>query len=187
MAQSARARAEQCRSRAERAGRVFVGGEQHTADPRGTGTAAEGGGIVEERGIASGAAAGRKLSPLAAARSGGGEDPISIPECDLSEGAQRGGVVSLAVLEALGVKDTGEKVLLSLMSAGAKSTDGWQMLLEDLAARKMSHTGPQAVQLFNSFLATACFGALATRFRSYAPDAGHRPRVPGHGCLQCLR
>ncbi len=35
------------------------------------------------------------------------------------------------------MKDTGEKVLLSLMSAGAESTDGWQMLLEDLAARKM--------------------------------------------------
>ena len=48
-----------------------------------------------------------------------------------------GRVVSLPVLVALGVKDTGEKVLLSLMSAGAESTDGWQMLLEDLAARKM--------------------------------------------------
>jgi transposase-like protein len=48
-----------------------------------------------------------------------------------------GRVVSLAVLVALGVKDTGEKVLLSLMSVGAESTDGWQMLLEDLAARKM--------------------------------------------------
>jgi transposase-like protein len=48
-----------------------------------------------------------------------------------------GRVVSLAILVALGVKDTGEKVLLSLMSAGAESTDGWQMLLEDLAARKM--------------------------------------------------
>ncbi len=48
-----------------------------------------------------------------------------------------GRVVSLAVLVALGVKDTGEKVLLSLMSAGAESSDGWQMLLEDLAARKM--------------------------------------------------
>ena len=48
-----------------------------------------------------------------------------------------GRVVSLAVLVALGVKDTGEKVLLSLMTAGAESADGWQMLLEDLAARKM--------------------------------------------------
>jgi len=38
---------------------------------------------------------------------------------------------------ALGVKETGEKVLLSLMTAGAESSDGWQMLLEDLAARKM--------------------------------------------------
>jgi putative transposase len=48
-----------------------------------------------------------------------------------------GRVVSLAVLVALGVKPSGEKVLLSLMSAGAESTDGWQMLLEDLAARRM--------------------------------------------------
>ncbi len=48
-----------------------------------------------------------------------------------------GRVVSLAVLVALGVKQSGEKVLLSLMSAGAESTDGWQMLLEDLAARRM--------------------------------------------------
>ena len=48
-----------------------------------------------------------------------------------------GRVVSLAVLVALGVKDTGEKVLLSLMTAGAESADGWQILLEDLAARKM--------------------------------------------------
>jgi len=48
-----------------------------------------------------------------------------------------GRVVSLAVLVALGVKDTGEKVLLSLMSAGAESIDGWQVLLEDLATRKM--------------------------------------------------
>jgi len=54
-----------------------------------------------------------------------------------------GRVVSLAVLVALGVKDTGEKVLLSLMSAGAESTDGWQMMLEDLAARKMGR--PQLV------------------------------------------
>jgi transposase-like protein len=48
-----------------------------------------------------------------------------------------GRVVSLAVLVALGVKETGEKVLLSLMTAGAESADGWQLLLEDLAARKM--------------------------------------------------
>jgi putative transposase len=48
-----------------------------------------------------------------------------------------GKVVSLAVLVALGVRENGEKVLLSLMSAGAESADGWQLLLEDLAARKM--------------------------------------------------
>ncbi len=48
-----------------------------------------------------------------------------------------GKVVSLAVLVALGVRENGEKVLLSLMSAGAESADGWQLLLEDLAARRM--------------------------------------------------
>lgn len=48
-----------------------------------------------------------------------------------------GRVVSLPVLVALGVRENGEKVLLSLMTAGAESADGWQMLLEDLAARKM--------------------------------------------------
>ncbi len=48
-----------------------------------------------------------------------------------------GRVVSLAVLVALGVRANGEKVLLSLLTAGAESTDGWQMLLDDLAARKL--------------------------------------------------
>ena len=48
-----------------------------------------------------------------------------------------GRVVSLAVLVALGVRENGEKVLLSLMTAGAESADGWQLLLDDLAARKM--------------------------------------------------
>lgn len=48
-----------------------------------------------------------------------------------------GRVVSLAVLVALGVRENGEKVLLSLMTAGAESADGWQMSLEDLAARKV--------------------------------------------------
>lgn len=48
-----------------------------------------------------------------------------------------GRVVSLPVLVALGVREDGEKVLLSLMTTGAESADGWQLLLEDLAARKM--------------------------------------------------
>jgi len=48
-----------------------------------------------------------------------------------------GKVISLPVLVALGVRDNGEKVLLSLMTTGAESADGWQLLLEDLAARKM--------------------------------------------------
>jgi len=48
-----------------------------------------------------------------------------------------GRVVSLPVLVALGVREDGEKVLLSLMTTGAESADGWQLLLDDLAARKM--------------------------------------------------
>ena len=48
-----------------------------------------------------------------------------------------GKVVSLPVLVALGVGENGEKVLLSLMTTGAESADGWQLLLDDLVARKM--------------------------------------------------
>jgi putative transposase len=48
-----------------------------------------------------------------------------------------GKVVSLPVLVALGVRENGEKVLLSLMTTGAESADGWLLLLEDLSARKM--------------------------------------------------
>ncbi len=48
-----------------------------------------------------------------------------------------GRVVSLPVLVALGVQENGEKVLLSLMTTGAESADGWQLLLDDLATRKM--------------------------------------------------
>jgi len=48
-----------------------------------------------------------------------------------------GKVVSLPVLVALGVRENGEKALLSLTTAGAESADGWQMLLEGLAARRM--------------------------------------------------
>ncbi|MGH9792864.1 MAG: IS256 family transposase [Candidatus Acidiferrales bacterium] len=48
-----------------------------------------------------------------------------------------GRVVSLAVLVALGVRENGAKVLLSLLTAGAESADGWQLLLDDLAARNM--------------------------------------------------
>ena len=48
-----------------------------------------------------------------------------------------GKVVSLPVLVALGVRENGEKELLSLMTTGAESADGWQLLLDDLVARKM--------------------------------------------------
>jgi len=46
-------------------------------------------------------------------------------------------VVSLPVLVALGVKETGEKVLLALATGGAETGAAWQMLLEDLAARHL--------------------------------------------------
>ncbi len=48
-----------------------------------------------------------------------------------------GRVVALAVLVALGVKASGEKQLLTLHTAGAERTTAWEMLLEDLAARKL--------------------------------------------------
>jgi putative transposase len=48
-----------------------------------------------------------------------------------------GRVVSLPVLVALGVRENSEKVLLSLMTTGAESADGWQLLLDDLTVRKM--------------------------------------------------
>lgn len=46
-------------------------------------------------------------------------------------------VVSLPVLVALGVKETGEKALLALATGGAETGAAWQMLLEDLAARHL--------------------------------------------------
>ena len=52
--------------------------------------------------------------------------------------ARSGGrVVSVPVLVALGVRANGEKVLLSLMAAGAERTSAWEALLEDLVVRKM--------------------------------------------------
>jgi transposase-like protein len=41
-------------------------------------------------------------------------------------------VVSLPVLVVLGVRENGEKVLLSLMTTGAESADGWQLLLDNM-------------------------------------------------------
>jgi putative transposase len=54
-----------------------------------------------------------------------------------------GKVVSLPVLVALGVKDTGEKVLLALATGGAETAAAWQMMLEDLAARHLGR--PQLI------------------------------------------
>jgi transposase-like protein len=48
-----------------------------------------------------------------------------------------GRVASLPVLVALGVQENGEKLLVSLQTAGSESVVGWQMLLEDLAARHL--------------------------------------------------
>lgn len=52
-----------------------------------------------------------------------------------------GKVLSLPVLVALGVREDGEKVLQSLMTTGAESADGWQLLVADLVARKMAVPG----------------------------------------------
>jgi putative transposase len=54
-----------------------------------------------------------------------------------------GKVVSLPVLVALGVKGTGEKVLLALATGGAETAAAWQMMLEDLAARHLGR--PQLI------------------------------------------
>jgi putative transposase len=54
-----------------------------------------------------------------------------------------GKVVSLPVLVALGVKDTGEKVLLALAIAGAETGAAWQGMLEELAARHLGR--PQLI------------------------------------------
>lgn len=48
-----------------------------------------------------------------------------------------GKVVSLPVLVALGVKATGEKILLALVLPGAETGAAWEMLLADLAARHL--------------------------------------------------
>jgi transposase-like protein len=51
-----------------------------------------------------------------------------------------GKVVSLPVLVALGVKETGQKTLLALAIAGAETGAAWQMLLEDLVARHLGRS-----------------------------------------------
>jgi transposase-like protein len=48
-----------------------------------------------------------------------------------------GKVVSLPVLVALGVKETGEKILLALAIAGAETGAAWEGVLEDLVARHL--------------------------------------------------
>ena len=59
------------------------------------------------------------------------------------KGRSAGQVVSLPVRVALGVKDTGEKVLLALATGGAETAAAWQMMLEDLAARPLGR--PQLI------------------------------------------
>jgi transposase-like protein len=44
-------------------------------------------------------------------------------------------VIKQPVLVALGVRRDGEKVLLGMTTAGRESTDGWALLIQDLAAR----------------------------------------------------
>jgi putative transposase len=93
-----------------------------------------------------------------------------------------GRVVSLPVLVALGVRENGEKVLLSLMTTGAESTDGWQLLLEDLAARKMGR--PQLVISDGNAGLAAALDRLwpgLPHQRSCAPDATPN-NIPRRGC-----
>jgi putative transposase len=64
-------------------------------------------------------------------------------------------VIKQPVLMALGVRPDGEKVLLGMMTAGGESTDGWGLLIRDLAER-----GLQCPQLIvsdgNKGLRAAC-------------------------------
>lgn len=101
-----------------------------------------------------------------------GEEKIVYVYLDAIDPKVRSGgkVVSLAVLVALGVREDGEKVLLSLMIAGAESTEGWQLLLEDLAVRKLGR--PRLV------ISDGHPGLAAARDRVW-PGAAHQ-RCPVH-------
>ena len=46
--------------------------------------------------------------------------------------------IRMAKVVALGVRPDGEKVLLGMMMAGRESTDGWALLIGDLADRGLA-------------------------------------------------
>ena len=56
-----------------------------------------------------------------------GRFPPGLARAAEPAGRSAGKVASLTVLVALGVQGTGEKVSLGRMTAGAGSTDGWQL------------------------------------------------------------
>src|SRR5438132_11597877 len=123
-------------SRAGGAGRVSVGRE-HAAHSRGALSAAGSGAAVEERGEPPGGAAGGRLPGLAEARPGRRTDRVSLPGCDLPEGAPRG-------QSRLGARAGGAGGARRRGEGAAELGHGWGGahgsmggLLENLVARKM--------------------------------------------------
>ena len=121
---------------ASRSGRVSVG-RQHATHPRSVAASAEWSAAVEKCGVA---LASRLEESYEEWRQRDlAEEQIVYLYLDAIYPKVRSGgkVVSLPVLVALGVKATGEKILLALVLAGAETGTAWQMLLEDLAARRL--------------------------------------------------
>src|SRR2546429_6619145 len=78
------------------------------------------------------------------------------------------------LFRSLGVRENGEKVLLSLMTTGAESADGWQLLLDDLTTRKMGRSEEHTSEL-QSRLHLVCRLLLEKKkllLAQLAPSAG---------------
>jgi transposase-like protein len=97
-------------------------------------------------------------------------------------------VIKQPVLVALGVRPDGEKVLLGMMTAGGESTDGWGLLIRDLADR-----GLKCPQLIvsdgNKGLRAACaqlWGRLEHQRCTIHKLRNLQAKAPKH-CLEELR
>lgn len=97
-------------------------------------------------------------------------------------------VIKQPVLIALGVRQDGEKVLLGMMTAGRESTDGWGLLIRDLADRGMAC--PQLiVSDGNKGLRAACaqqWGSLRHQRCTIHKLRNLQAKAPKH-CLDELR
>lgn len=97
-------------------------------------------------------------------------------------------VIKQPVLVALGVRQDGEKVVLGMMTAGGESTDGWALLIRDLAER-----GLQPPQLIvsdgNKGLRAACaqvWGSFQHQRCTIHKLRNLQAKAPKH-CLDELR